>query len=135
MIMCYRVEVVAAIAGFQGPGQFPRFREILIEAKQRAKAAANHARVAALHVVEMERSRDKSRQLLEDMNAETAVLKVCYCWSIGTILNIQVWNFASQYVLLPIYDRRNRVQGSDQLVKVFPTDRRSIYQHALRLVM
>ena len=68
--------IVVVIAGFFG---YRRFREILNEAREGAKAAAqnaevaaNHAQDAARYVREIEKNLEKSREKLVDMNAETA---------------------------------------------------------------
>ena len=61
--------VVVAIAGFLG---FRRFWEIMKEAQEGANAAAKHAQVAESHAIEIEKNRDKSREILGDMNAQTA---------------------------------------------------------------
>ena len=67
--------IVVVIAGFFG---YRRFQEILNEAREGAKAAAehaeiavNHAKVAERRVMEIENIRDKSREILEDLNAQS----------------------------------------------------------------
>ena len=61
--------IVVVIAGFFG---YRRFQEILNEAREGAKAAGEHAQDAERHVMEIKTNLDKSREMLVDMNAETA---------------------------------------------------------------
>ena len=70
--------IVVVIAGFFG---YRRFREVLNEAREGAKAAAqnaevaaNHAQDAARYVREIEKNLEISREKLVDMNAETAAI-------------------------------------------------------------
>ena len=67
--------IAVAVVGFMG---FRRFREILKEAQESNKDAAKHAKDASKHAEdaerhlrEIEKIRDKSLEILEDMNTQT----------------------------------------------------------------
>lgn len=61
--------IVVAIAGFLG---FRRFREIMNEAQEGAKAAAKYAEDAKRHLIEIQKDREMAQEFLKDMNAQTA---------------------------------------------------------------
>ena len=60
--------IVIPIVGFFG---FRRFREIEVEAKNSAETAAEHAKDAKRHMEDIEKNRDKSYEIIRNLNAQS----------------------------------------------------------------